>query len=164
MGPSPQSVENVNVQAAPVSKIRSNIEIYLHLCLIFIVIFINLQVCSKNFTTHCKTCFMMSRSLEMTLSRELARQNDGPQIMTNSYFVTGCCVANWTKPRAWFCGLGLGLAGVFTQNFRYLSRRGKESYHVILSGQSDSMTNGPSCRNVLQIPMNVFWSLFWCSA
>ena len=77
---------------------------------------------------------------EMTLSRGLARQS-ARAANNDKRVLCHCCVANWTKPRAWFCGLSLGLAEVFTPKFRFIWVA-EESYHVIWSGQSCFMTNG----------------------
>ena len=90
---------------------------------------------------------------EMTLSRVLARQNDG-DTNNDKLVLCHCCVANWTKPRAWFCGLSLGLAEVFTPKFCYLSRRGELSrYQVWTIGLHDKWT---SAQLFCRFP----WTLF----
>ena len=133
---------------------------YPHLCVNFIVIFNNriiiytfLQLKFHNNTLQNLSHDVQISRGEMTLSRVLARQNDG-DTNNDKLVLCHCCVANWTKPRAWFCGLSLGLAEVFTPKFCYLSRRGELSrYQVWTIGLHDKWT---SAQLFCRFP----WTLF----
>ena len=99
----------------------------------------------------------------MTLSRNLSRRNDGPT--NNKLVLCHCWVANWTKPRAWFCVLRpqSGPGRGFYTKFHYLSLWVIMSYHVIRSGvwtigQHDKWTWLQKCFADSQ---EYIWTLFW---
>lgn len=119
---------------------------YPHLCVNFIVIFNNRIIIYKflQLKFHNNTLQNLSHDVqisrgEMTLSRVLARQNDGPQIMINSYFVTAVSLIE-QNPELGFAASVWAWPRFLLQSF--VISVAEESYHVIRSGQSDSMTNG----------------------